>query len=225
MGDVPRWYVPTYLAIKLTLWLLVWRRSGARSCDAAATRRPGTTKPTTRGEKKRRSWLLPHFFPLICEVIVRRAGVHRDAALFVHRAADRRARRGRAQWPALAGLKVCTGLRRPAAAAIVLLGLGWNATTLYRLHPDEYLFYNPLVGGLAGASRNYDTDYWVNMMPEAVSDLEHYLDRTEGKARPCGIIIWSRYAASGCNSRKRPTRVWNGRAMWIVPISSSRRRT
>ena len=65
-----------------------------------------------------------------------------------------------------------------------MLGLGWDATTLYRLHPDEYLFFNPLVGGLAGASRNYATDYWVNMMPEAVSDLEHYLDRTEGKARP-----------------------------------------
>ena len=105
-----------------------------------------------------------------------------------------------------------------------MLGLGWNATTLYRLHPDEYLFFNPLVGGLAGASRNYVTDYWVNMMPEAVSDLEHYLDRTEGK-RAGGAIIWSQYAASGCNSRKRPTRVWNGRATWTMPISSSRRRT
>ena len=62
-----------------------------------------------------------------------------------------------------------------------MLGLGWDAATLYRLHPDEYLFFNPLVGGLAGASRNYDTDYWVNTMPEAVIDLEHYLDRTEGK--------------------------------------------
>ena len=65
-----------------------------------------------------------------------------------------------------------------------MLGLGWDAATLYRLHPDEYLFFNPLVGGLAGASRRYATDYWVNIMPEAVSDLEHFLDQTEGKARP-----------------------------------------
>jgi hypothetical protein len=60
-----------------------------------------------------------------------------------------------------------------------VVSLGWDATTLYRLHPDEYLFYNPLVGGLAGASRRYATDYWVNIMPEAVGDLERYLDRTE----------------------------------------------
>ena len=75
-------------------------------------------------------------------------------------------------------------VRGPLAAAfglaLVLLDLGWNATTLYRLHPDEYLFFNPLVGGLQGASRRYDTDYWVNIMPEAVGDLEHFLDRTEG---------------------------------------------
>ena len=45
------------------------------------------------------------------------------------------------------------------------------------MHPDEYLFFNPLVGGLEGASRRYATDYWVNIMPEAVGDLEKYLDQ------------------------------------------------
>jgi hypothetical protein len=51
--------------------------------------------------------------------------------------------------------------------------------TLVRLHPYEYLFYNPLVGGLEGASRRYDLDYWFSSMPEALSMLETYLRRSE----------------------------------------------
>jgi hypothetical protein len=50
----------------------------------------------------------------------------------------------------------------------------WNAAQLVELHPHEYLFFNSLVGGLEGASRRYATDYWVNIMPEAVKRLESY---------------------------------------------------
>jgi hypothetical protein len=35
------------------------------------------------------------------------------------------------------------------------------------------------VGGLAGASRLYVTDYWATIMPEAVNGLEAYLAKTE----------------------------------------------
>ncbi len=55
----------------------------------------------------------------------------------------------------------------------------WDAVTLVRLHPYEYLVYNSLVGGLDGASRHYDLDYWFGSMPEAINYLEAYLRRTE----------------------------------------------
>jgi hypothetical protein len=61
----------------------------------------------------------------------------------------------------------------------VLACFAWNAVTLVMLHPYEYLFYNPLVGGLKGASRRYDLDYWFDSMPESVRLLESYLQRTE----------------------------------------------
>ena len=60
--------------------------------------------------------------------------------------------------------------------AAISLAFVWDAATLVRLHPYEYLFYNSFVGGLEGASRRYATDYWVNIMPAAVQDLERYLD-------------------------------------------------
>ena len=53
---------------------------------------------------------------------------------------------------------------------------------LVQLHPYEYLFYNSLVGGLPGAARRYETDYWVNIMPAAVKDLETYLDEKDRQA-------------------------------------------
>ena len=63
--------------------------------------------------------------------------------------------------------------------AIMATFLLWDATTLVRLHPYEYLYYNSLVGGLEGASRRYDLDYWFGSMPEAINHLEAYLRRTE----------------------------------------------
>jgi hypothetical protein len=98
------------------------------------------------------------------------------------------------------------GPRRAASAlAVITAVIGWDAATLVRLHPYEYLFYNPAVGGLAGASRRYATDYWVNIMPAAVEELESYLARTElrGGHRPpraytvavCGERISFEHAA------------------------------
>jgi hypothetical protein len=70
--------------------------------------------------------------------------------------------------------------------------------TLVRLHPYEYLFYNPVVGGLAGASRHYDLDYWFGSMPEAVSQLEAYLRRTAplDVSRPVPV-----YSVAVCGER------------------------
>ena len=74
----------------------------------------------------------------------------------------------------------------------------WDAVTLVRLHPYEYLFYNPLVGGLEGASRRYDLDYWFSSMPEALKQLEAYLRRS-----PTGDTNWPHqvYSVAVCGER------------------------
>jgi hypothetical protein len=73
-----------------------------------------------------------------------------------------------------------------------------DAVTLVRLHPYEYLFYNSVVGGLEGASRRYDLDYWFSSMPEALNQLEAYLRRTEpfDASRPAQI-----YSVAVCGGR------------------------
>jgi hypothetical protein len=40
-----------------------------------------------------------------------------------------------------------------------------------RLHPYEYIYYNALVGGVQGAFRNYELDYWATSYKEAAEYL------------------------------------------------------
>jgi Dolichyl-phosphate-mannose-protein mannosyltransferase len=182
MADVPRWYVPTYMAIKLTLLLLI----GAALALAFAMlpRRAADTKNT--GYRKEITLVsLAAFFPLLCDVA---AGGPAFSGMrhFLFTVPPIAVLAGLGLNGLFARLQAWRPLVAACALVLILADLGWNATTLYRLHPDEYLYFNPLVGGLAGASRRYDTDYWVNIMPEAVTDLEQFLDRTEGGAAKTG---------------------------------------
>jgi hypothetical protein len=195
MADVPRWYIPTYMAIKLTLLLLV----GA-ALALALVMLPRSQARAENGMWRRETALvaLAAFFPLICDVI---AGGPAFSGMrhFLFTVPPIAVLAGLGLNGLLARLQARRPLVAAFALAIVLLDLGWNATTLYRLHPEEYLYFNPLVGGLAGASRRYDTDYWVNIMPEAVTDLEHFLDRTEGGAAKTGPR--HRYLVAVCGER------------------------
>jgi len=48
------------------------------------------------------------------------------------------------------------------ALYIVSVSLQYN-----KLHPYEYVYFNELVGGLPGAGRNFETDYWGTSYKEA----------------------------------------------------------
>jgi hypothetical protein len=43
------------------------------------------------------------------------------------------------------------------------------------LHPNQYVYYNAFVGGVEGAQRKFNLDYWANSYAEAVQGLENYL--------------------------------------------------
>jgi hypothetical protein len=43
------------------------------------------------------------------------------------------------------------------------------------LHPNQYVYYNAFVGGVEGAQRKFNLDYWANSYAEAVQGLEDYL--------------------------------------------------
>ena len=208
MADVPRWYVPVYVGIKLTLLLLVG--AGIAVVLAALPRSAGGAI----GDVWRKETALvaaAALLPLICAVVVHAPG---DTGMrhFLFVVPPIAVLAGLGLSGALCRLQAFNPVAGAAGLAIVLLALGCNATTLYRLHPDEYLFFNPLVGGLQGASRLYATDYWVNTMPEAVADLEQYLNRSND---PFGkLSSRRRYSVAVCGERLPFEKVADGRLKW-----------
>jgi hypothetical protein len=53
-----------------------------------------------------------------------------------------------------------------SAAVIFLLLPGWIG--IARLHPYEYAYYNLFTGGVGGAFRTYETEYWLTCYKEAL---------------------------------------------------------
>jgi hypothetical protein len=213
MADVPRWYIPTYMAIKLTLLLLI---GAALALALAVWPRGEGPVASTPWRKEIALVALAAFFPLVCDVA---AGGPAFTGMrhFLFTVPPIAVLAGLG----LHGLFARVQARRPMVAAfaltLVVVDLGWSASTLYRLHPDEYLYFNPLVGGLAGASRRYDTDYWVNIMPEAVTDLEHFLDRTETGVAKTGPR--HRYLVAVCGERLPFEKEADARLQWTRDAS------
>jgi hypothetical protein len=168
MGEVPRLYVPVYLLIRVPLVTLFGAALALISMFASFA----------QGRTQQRREIALVFavliIPLSCQValhgpaftgmrhflfvlppLAALAGVGFDGVL------DRLARQGR--WLA------------SSTAAVMCTFFLWDGATLVRLHPYENLSYNALVGGLPGAYRRYDMDYWFNSMPEAIHRLEAYL--------------------------------------------------
>ena len=52
-------------------------------------------------------------------------------------------------------------------ALLILPGIYWNI----KLHPYQYIYYNTLTGGVKGAFRQYEMDYWATSYREATQYL------------------------------------------------------
>ncbi len=55
----------------------------------------------------------------------------------------------------------------------------WTVADMARLHPYEYIYYNRLSGGVAGAKDRFETDYWGVAFREAADILSNELPPRE----------------------------------------------
>lgn len=191
MADVPRYYVPTYIAIRLPLLTL-----GGVLLALALLLLPERAGGFSGGRRREVGIVaFAAIFPVACQVAAE--GPALDGCrhfLFVFPAIAVLAGIGlSASVGALAGFHRGTVV---VWLAVVTTCYTWTAGKLYHLHPYEYLYYNQLVGGLEGASRRFVTDYWVNIMPEAVEELHDFLDRTEPATAKTSI-----YRVAVCGER------------------------
>jgi hypothetical protein len=80
--------------------------------------------------------------------------------------------------------RACTVLARlpcgrPIYAMLLIYGMS-HVSIMVMLHPNQYVYYNAFVDGVAGAQRKFKLDYWANSYAEAVEGLENYLYSTYG---------------------------------------------
>jgi hypothetical protein len=229
MNEVPRWYEPDYLVIKLPLFVHAGAAAALTWAAWSAVRntpRP-ITAPGDRVRAKEIGFLaFTIIFPLSCQVIGHGPSfTGMRHFLFVVPPVAALAGIGLDLfWSMMGQNRALAGLAGVAVSGAVI----WNAATLVKLHPYEYLFYNSLVGGLEGASRRYDTDYWVNIMPAAVKDLEIDLDQEAARTDP---IKPPHYTVAVCGERvafeNEPhgrlefTRDWSHADFFIAPTHMS----
>jgi hypothetical protein len=207
MADVPRTYTPIYLAIKLPLVVLFGAALAIMLSSASARSENFFGDVVRARETTFVSFTV--LFPVLCQVV--------------------------GQGPAFSGIRhfifvvpplaVLAGIgfddlltwldarrRAFAAAALAVTGIwfAYTASILVRLHPYEYLFFNPIAGGLSGAAQSYDTDYWVNIMHEAVVGLEDFLDREGAGTRHYQVAVCGERLAFEKEAARRRRLVWAG---------------
>jgi hypothetical protein len=180
MATVPRWYVPAYVLIKLPLltWIGV-------ICAGLAVALPQLARHAGIMSQQRRELAFiatTAVFPLLCHVIGH-GPAFSGMRHFLFVAAPITVLGAFGLDTALTLLAAWRRVVAAAASLVVVAGMTWDAATLVRLHPYEYIDYNQLVGGIRGAAGRYATDYWGNIVPEAVNDLQAYLDRTKNDRR------------------------------------------
>ena len=185
--DVPAWYVPTYLLVKLPETLLIGL-AVALAAAAIRDRRPDPDAPPMRS----RQWLL---VVLAASIPVAYAVVARPAIynglrhfLLVVPPLCVLAAAGIDRLLAAAGK---TG-GRPAMAIVAILFLAASVKdvwTMAVLHPHQYVYYNLLAGGVRGADGRYELDYWSNFMREAIDRLVKYVAAENGGRLPNRTFI------------------------------------
>jgi hypothetical protein len=70
---------------------------------------------------------------------------------------------------------------RAATGVLLITSCGLTLREMIALHPYEYVYFNRLEGGLAGAAQRFETDYWGASYEEGLAWVVHNLHPPNGK--------------------------------------------
>ena len=85
------------------------------------------------------------------------------------------------------------GLRTAYGCATLLAAfIAGQIAIIANLHPDEYVYFNVLAGGVSGAAGRFDLDYWGISLAEATRNLSTYVAQETPKPlsqRPWNVFV------------------------------------
>ncbi|MGE5441806.1 MAG: glycosyltransferase family 39 protein [Bacteroidota bacterium] len=185
--DVPAWYVPTYLLVKLPETLLIGLVV-ALAAAAIPGRRPDRAAPLARP----RQWLLVVLAASIpvAYAVVARPAIYNGLRHFLLVVPPLCVLAGSGIDRVLVAAGKWGGRPGMAMAAILFAAASAkDVWTMAALHPHQYVYYNLLAGGVRGADGRYELDYWSNFMREAIDRLVRHVVAENGGHLPKRTFI------------------------------------
>jgi hypothetical protein len=164
--DMPASYLPHLLLLQLPLIMLFLGLAASLSVLAAITRRDMAT--TRRANLL--ALMLAAYLP-VAVALVTRPALYNGIRQFVFVLPP---------FAVLGGLAAAWLIEQAAArgrlalaalAAVLAAGIAEPIIGMMRLHPYEYVYFNPLAGGVPGAHGKYMLDYWGLAFKQAANDL------------------------------------------------------
>ncbi|MTJ83508.1 MAG: hypothetical protein F8N37_21185 [Telmatospirillum sp.] len=184
--QVPRDYLPDYLLVNMPEFVLFGLVSSGAAAVIWAIGRirhrdmfPGAT---TVAEMRRIQILvlsLAAFFPIVFFIFYKPTAYNgiRHFLFVVPPLAVISALGMDRVWSGITRFNDRLGRLFATALTLLLVTQGW---VMAQLHPDEYVYYNVLTGGVKGAQGAYELDYWGNSLVEATKDLAEYIAMENG---------------------------------------------
>jgi len=171
VGEVPRSYLPVLLSLQFTEPSMVLFVAGLLVAGWEFVRK--------KGQRFKLALIAAWFFGPFCAAVILRPTMYDNFRHFLFLVPPAFIFAG-------IGLDWIMGRIRLASVNVLLLaaallpGLYWDVS----LHPYQYVYYNQLVGGVGGAFRRYETDYWVTSYKEAAEYLNAHA--------PAGsrVVVW-----------------------------------
>ncbi len=184
--QVPRDYLPDYLLVNMPEIVIFGLLAAAVSAAVWAARRlrvdglrPSGTKPENLRHVQFLLVTMAAFFPVVFFIFYKPTAYNgiRHFLFVVPPMAVLAATGLDRLWDRLERLHERAGRGFAALLAVVLVGQIW---IMGQLHPDEYVYYNLLTGGVKGAAGAYELDYWGNSLLEATKDLAEFIAMENG---------------------------------------------
>jgi hypothetical protein len=182
--DMPRRYVPTLLSLNLPELLLALGSLGTIGAAIAVAQNAWRRDGNINSAAMLFAILLAAMLPVVVTVATRPA-MYNGIRHFVFVVPPFAVLGGLAGSFIARRIAVHGRIAGAAAAAILIAGLASPAAEMARLHPYEYVYFNHLAGGVAGARDRYMLDYWGLSMTQASRDLRALL-AARGERAPDG---------------------------------------
>ena len=85
--------------------------------------------------------------------------------------------------------------RRRVRGGLVGLAVAWLAFQVgefVHVHPNQYILYNPVAGGITGAAGRFELDFWGSSLKETTERLVEEVVAAQGEAvldRPLAVVV------------------------------------